>query len=376
MAHADGRGDLESKTDEDAVRTRADYRFERRNGAVLVTGGTRPYSVTVEPLACECEAWTYRRKDGPQNCKHIVWVQDWLREASADPWEKLATKQRDAAIARGQVDVSTAATWRWDGVRDLVGPLLPGELVVIGARAGCGKTTFLLNQVEHLTTSGVPWLYIGQEMAPEQLRRKWAALRLGLDAPAVLRNEWNRLPLGAQAAVDADVLKQTTELVKVAHFADARRVDVAQVQKWTKLAVARGCRVIVLDHIHRMSFTTDGRTLTHEMAEAVRSFKEAAVRHNITVLVAAQLNRPEREGALLSDYLPPPLTALKQTGALEEEADTVLLLHKALKRTATGADLRAVKQGVRPAADVIEPNVMAVRVGKHRLDGAAVDRSM
>jgi replicative DNA helicase len=297
-------------------------------------------------------------------------------DAERRSWDKLAASQREAALARGGLDFSAAPTWPWPSLQKLVGPLLPDELIDVGARTGCGKTTFLLNQLGHLTTCGVPVLYIGQEMAPEQLRRKWAALRLGYDAPAVLRNEWGALPAGAREAVDSDIVKQTTPpLVELAHFADARRVDTEQVRRWTKFAVSRGCRVIILDHIHRMTFSASAADLTRDMGEAVRTAKELAVAHHITFVIAAQLNRPERDAALLGDYMPPPLSALKQTGALEEEADVVLLLHKALKRTTSVGDLKAVRQGVRPMSDVVEPNIMAVRVGKHRLDGGAVDHT-
>jgi len=171
------------------------------------------------------------------------------------------------------------------------------------------------------------------------------------------------------------VVKKTTELVTLAHFSDARRVDVEQMRKWVGFALSRECRVIVLDHIHRMSFGPDAKNLTHDMAEAVRTAKELAVKHSITMILAAQLNRPDRDAALLGDYMPPPVSAFKQTGALEEEADVALLLHKALKRGASAADVRGVRQGQRPMVDVVEQNVMAIRVGKHRLDGGAVDHT-
>jgi len=294
--------------------------------------------------------------------------------ASSNGAAKLAARQRNAALARGGMDFSAAPTWPWPRLYDLAGPMLPGDLVVVGARPGCGKTTVVINAIEHLTAQAVPWLVIGMEMAPEQLRRKWAAFRLGYDAPAVLRNDWGKLPPRAREAVDADVVTQTTELVAVAHFADARRVTVEQMAKWITFAVTHACRVVIVDHIHRMQFGLAANDLTYEMAEAVRTAKELAVKHQITVVLAAELNRPERE--LLADYVPPPLSALKQTGALEEEADVALLLHKTLKRTATAAGLKAARQGLCSTTDVIEPNVMAVRIGKHRLDGSAVDRTV
>ncbi len=286
----------------------------------------------------------------------------------------LAARQRQAALERSAQDHSAAPHWPWRGLDALAGALLPGDLTAVGSRPGQGKTTLFLNQIEYLTKGEMPWLYIGQEMGPEQLRRKWAALRLGYPAAPVLRNEWALLPSGAREAVDGDVMKQTAPpLVDVAHFADARRLDMIGVVKWVQFAASRGCRVVLLDHIHRLQHGLDASALTYETAEAVRACKELAVKHQLVMLVAAQLNRGIRDP--LAEYLPPPLSALKQTGALEEEADVVLLLHKTLKRSATRKELTEVRDGQRAVTEVVEPNVMSVRLGKHRIDGSAVDKT-
>jgi replicative DNA helicase len=286
----------------------------------------------------------------------------------------LAARQRQAALERSAQDHSGAPRWPWTSLHTLAGPLLGGDLVVIGARPGAGKTTFALNAAQHFTECGYPWLYIGQEMAPEQLRRKWSAMRLGYPAPPVLRNEWDELPAGARESVDADVMQQTSPpLVNLAHFADARRLDAMGLVKWVQFAVSRGCRIVILDHIHRLQHGLDASALTYETAEAVRTCKEQAVKHQLTMLVAAQLNRGARDP--VAEYLPPPLSALKQTGALEEEADVALLLHRTLKRSTTRKDLTEVRFGRRPVAEVVESNVMSIRIGKHRLDGAATDRT-
>jgi KaiC/GvpD/RAD55 family RecA-like ATPase len=321
----------------------------------------------LERLAQEAEARGWHDQ--------AVTYREQAAQAGGTSAAALAARQRQAALALGAQDHSQAPLWPWPSVQKLIGSLLAGALIVIGARPGAGKTTFLLNLVEHFARLGIRWLYLGQELAPAQLRRKWAALRLGYPAAPVLRNEWHELPPNAREAVDADVMAQTSPpLVNIAHFGDHRRLDVMALQKWVSFAATEGCRVVVLDHIHRLLFGTDAAALTYETAEAVRTCKELAVKHGVVFLVAAQLNRAERD--VLADYLPPPVSSLKQTGALEEEADTALLLHRAVKRGATVKELKEVRQGQRSVADVADSNVMAVRVGKHRDDGAAVDKTV
>ena len=288
--------------------------------------------------------------------------------------ELLAAHQIKAAFETGRTDYSNALRWQWRDVDDLVGPLLPGELHLVGARTGQGKTTFLMNWMDYLVTKrGIPLLYIGMEMDAAQLRRKWAAWRCGLDAKLVLANQWHRLPDGAQQKIEDDLDWQgSADIMQLAHFSPARRIDIRDLTMWTKWAVDRGCRAVVVDHFHRMQHG-GGEHERQSMSENVRVAKELAVEERVSMVMAAQVNRGSRDE--LDAYYPPPLNALKECGTLEEEADTVLMLHRALKEGGLpkGA-LAAVRAGERSVASVADPNTMGVSVRKCRRDGDAVDR--
>jgi KaiC/GvpD/RAD55 family RecA-like ATPase len=285
---------------------------------------------------------------------------------------ELAAAQQTAALERSAADYSKEPPWPWASLTTLIGPVLPEELIVVGARPGCGKTTFLMNLLESYLLSEVGWVFAGMETSAAQLRRKFAAFRLGLNQAAVLRNQWSALPPDAREQIDADVVLQTTHLTDRAVFLDTPRLDVAEMSRAMEFTARLGCRIFVVDHVHQMAFGGSGDNITYQMGEAVRTAKDLAKTHRLTVILAAELNRPERDQAFLGDYLPPSLSALKQTGALEEAADTVLLLSKALRSTATTEDIRAVRHQQKPLTDIIDANTMAVLVGKHRLDGSAV----
>jgi len=134
------------------------------------------------------------------------------------------------------------------------------------------------------------------------------------------------------------------------------------------------CRYVLLDHIHRLRFTA-GQNPRLALAEATRKLRDLAAREEWVVIVAAQLHRAPSLGGALRDLIPPTMSDLKETGTLEEDAVIGLLLHRVRRPEATPQEIHAVAKGERPVADVLEPNCMAVRVGKHRRRGHVMDHT-
>lgn len=290
-------------------------------------------------------------------------------QGAAVPPSALTARQRQEAVDRLGRDYSKAPHFRWPSLDAHTGALLPGDLDIVGARPSGGKTTLLLYQADYLAKCEVPWLFLGQERDPAELRALWAAQRCGFNSAHVLRHEWDQLPEGARETIERDLLAQTGPgLAELAHFGDARRLTIDSLQSWvTKFAIPAGCRVVILDHLHRLQHGVDGGQLRYEVSEAVCTIKELAVKHDLVMLVAAQLSRGGRD--LLELHYPPPLSSLKESGTIEAEADLVVMLSRALKRNATAQELQEVRQGQRRVEDVEEPGVMQVRVAKNRLTG-------
>lgn len=286
--------------------------------------------------------------------------------------DELAQRQVDEAIAVGNRDYSTRPRFPWTDVHDALGPAIPGDLLILGARTGDGKTTTLLNWCDAMVTSSSPWLYIGMEMSAEQLRRQWAAWRLGLDIQKVLQNRWSELPSGAQEQINDELRWQLSSDVRsIAHFAPGSRIDITTLTNWTKWAVDRGVGVLIVDHFHRMSFE-QGDHARASMSESVRRSKQLAVDHGISMVMAAQVNRGSRSE--LDKYFAPPLNALRECGTLEEEADAVLMLHRALKDGVTRKQLTAVTNGEASVSTVAAPDTIALCIRKNRKNGAVVDK--
>lgn len=268
--------------------------------------------------------------------------------------------------------------WPWASIQALCGPPLPGDLTVIGARPANGKTTVMLGLFDAFVQAGFPTLYIGagSEGPPRDLRRQWAALRCNVPAHLVLENRWDLLPAGSQDRVYSELQRQATDDHHIGLFADlGERLTEAALVEAVKLARrTKDCRYILLDHIHRVRFTA-AQALRGALSETTRWLRDMAARYEWSVIVAAQLHRASNVHGTLRDLIPPVMSDLKETGTLEEDAVVGLLLHRVKRVEATPQQVHAVSRGERPIGDVLEPDCMAVRIGKHRRRGHVMDHT-
>lgn len=277
----------------------------------------------------------------------------------------LADSQYKEAMEELNRDDSTQPGFHWRSAINMVGPLLPGHLWSIGARPANGKTTFMLNTFDALVAGGFPTIYLTTEMKAEEMRRIWAGMKLGYDTSAVLEKRWADLPNDARKQIQDQLEWQTYEVADVGLFVDLPRLDRDHIAEALRAyALAAGYKFVIVDHIHRWQ-PRDPAQKTAELASAVQGLKGTAVKHGLTVLLAAQINRGLDRSAL-AEFLPPPLAGLQQTSALEQESNVVLMLHRQRKKDATIAMAKEVAMGQRDVTDLIEPDIMCVAVAKHR----------
>lgn len=276
----------------------------------------------------------------------------------------------------------------WPDVASLTGPLLPGQMWVVGARTGQGKTTFLLNLINGLLTHGSGFarvVYFCTETPASEIRCVWAAQRLGFPVDAVLENRWR----DCSRALSADealaqfheelIYLSSPQVAQACAFVDVPRLDAEHLKPALKSYVVdasevnEGYCVVIIDHIHRWA-VQNVEAMTAELAQVVRRLKGLSAEKRFTTILAAQCNRPT-DRTPTAEFLAPPLASLKQSGALEEEANVVALLHRARRPDVTHEEIRAVAEGRKDAKDLIEPGIMCVTIGKHRTRNHNVGRT-
>lgn len=267
-------------------------------------------------------------------------------------------------------------TYPWASLRDVAGPMLPGRLYLVSARTGSGKTLFIRALLEH-------WLYAAEptpvalwatETAPEEVMRSLAAARLGVHPARIEEGDFSHVDGGERTFRDT-VADLTLALCssgeghrKPLWLYGSPRPRVADIRRALKGFAESGGRVFVVDHLLRLAM--DQRDMFAEVSAAIRDIKQIAQDFGLVGIVTSQQGRATGGGDRLAWFAPPDLSALKGSGALEEEADAVLFLHRVLRDDLTDAMIADIRRGKKPLKDAIDPTLMGVAVGKSRVDGS------
>ncbi len=210
------------------------------------------------------------------------------------------------------------------GLRDLdalTGGFQPQDLIIIAARPSIGKTAIALNIADHvaLTFRG-PVLFVSLEMGRKALAERAACARSGVDS-SKLRNGI-RLN-GPDAERFARALLDLDEAPL--YIDDTACQGVLQI-----IATARGLRLrhkieaVFIDYIQLVDAENARDSRQEQVAKVSRRLKALARDLNIPVIAMSQLNR---ESERREDHRPR-LSDLRESGALEQDADKVILLHR------------------------------------------------
>jgi replicative DNA helicase len=195
-----------------------------------------------------------------------------------------------------------------------------GDLVIIAARPSMGKTSLVLNIAQHVAVQ--PDLTVGffsLEMSKESLFIRLLTSEAQIDS--------HRLMSGHIA--DRDYSRISHALEKLSSMRlfidDTANIGVLEMRaKSRRLQAEHGLSLIVVDYIQLMSARGRYENRTLELASISRSLKGLAKELNVPIVVLSQLSRaPESR----SDHRPQ-LSDLRESGALEQDADVVVLIYR------------------------------------------------
>ena len=199
----------------------------------------------------------------------------------------------------------------------LKGGLAPGELVVLAARPGMGKTALAGCLSVETARAGHPVLFISREVKDETVAARILAREARIDSRIFrqgIEHAPNILPKVQRAQDQLDALPLMIVEKSIAPMTprEVRRIAKSM----------GGVGLIVVDYLQLMEADTKSNSREREVAEMSRSFKQLALDCNCPVLLLSQLNRE-------SDKLDkePSLSNLRESGAIEQDADIVLFLH-------------------------------------------------
>jgi replicative DNA helicase len=221
--------------------------------------------------------------------------------------------------------------------------LQPGDLDLIGARSSTGKTSLATEMMRHIAVRcGRPVGLFSLEMSAGSIGSRLLIAQAQIDGHRLLGgvlpdSDWARVSSALSVLAAASIHIDATANITLAEMrARARR-----------LRAEHGLSLLVLDYIQLMNGGTQ-RTETRnlELAAISRGLKALAKELEVPVVVLSQLNRATeaRPGGR------PQLADLRDCGALEQDADVVLLLHR--------------EELYKPSAD--NRGIVEVIIAKHR----------
>lgn len=197
------------------------------------------------------------------------------------------------------------------------GGFAPGTINVFAARTGKGKTTLAVNFLHTAATAGYRCAYFTVEMLTGEILQKLMSLAGGING--------TKLRIGDMTAADFDRFWDAQRRLydKPIWFDDSTGASFEAMERAVhRLKRQGGLDLIVVDYIQQ--FHLEGRwKSTYERLTAVsHALKQMANRERVAVVALAQLNREAEKGEVQPDAI-----HIKDSGAIEQDSDLVVLIH-------------------------------------------------
>jgi len=196
--------------------------------------------------------------------------------------------------------------------------LQPSDLIIVAGRPSMGKSALALGMAEYAAvTAKIPVAVFSLEMSNEQLAQRLLCSHARVDAHKVrtgylATSDWPRLTAAAGKLSDSPLFIDDTPGISVMELrAKARR-----------LKMRHNIQLIILDYLQLMRGSGGIESRQQEISEISRSLKALARELNVPVVAISQLSRAVESR---TDHRPQ-LSDLRESGAIEQDADLVVLI--------------------------------------------------
>jgi replicative DNA helicase len=252
--------------------------------------------------------------------KKPQWASDILAQAFKDPdrswYEELQIRQE---MARKGSKVLTGYPTHYQDIDKLFDGFQKGHLTIIGARPGVGKTSFMLNLVDRQLTKNnlIPGIF-SLEMTALEIVQKMIFIRARQDHRSATRGQIN----GDQFQECLAAGKSFNE--RNALFDDTSGITLPVLTNKVKYWVdSFNMNILFIDYLQLIAATDPKKSKYEQITEISQQLKVLAKTANIPIVCLAQLNR----GAVATKDTTPRISDLRDSGAIEQDADEIFLLH-------------------------------------------------
>jgi replicative DNA helicase len=278
-----------------------------RTASRVMQTGTN-FSGDVEAFLAEVEASFFKLTAQSKNNKMIS-----LKEAL---YENLKELERPAR-AKGEI---TGVSTGFNALDVRLLGLQPGQLVIMAARPGMGKTALALNwAVAAAKQTNQAVAVFSYEMMYAELSMRLLASEACVDARKLKTKDFNEMDL---RAISGAIQKLSNLKLYINDNGATNLIDIRSYCR--KLKAEQGLAMIVIDYLQLMPMHVKKQNREQEIAELSRGLKMMASELGIPVVALSQLNR---SAAARTDRRPQ-LQDLRESGSLEQDANIVVLIHR------------------------------------------------
>jgi replicative DNA helicase len=201
------------------------------------------------------------------------------------------------------------------------------DLVIIAARPAMGKTAFVLSMAKNIAVNfKKPVAVFSLEMSNVQLVNRLIINVCEIEGEKIKNGrlaqyEWEQLDKKINNLYDAPIFIDDTPSLSIFEFRTKAR----------RLVREENVQLIIIDYLQLMNAGGSGfGNREQEVSIISRSLKGLAKELNIPIIALSQLNRAveSRSGANMADSKRPQLSDLRESGAIEQDADMVCFIHR------------------------------------------------
>ncbi len=199
----------------------------------------------------------------------------------------------------------------------------PSDMIILAARPSVGKTAFVLTMARNMAVDhNIPVAFFSLEMASKQLVKRLMISETGLPADKIKggrkleQYEWEQLNDRLSALSKAPLYIDDTAGLSIYEFRSKAR----------RLVASAGVKMIIIDYLQLMTGPPELKGMREQEVSAIsRSLKAIAKELDVPILALSQLSRAvETRGGAKR----PQLSDLRESGAIEQDADIVMFIHR------------------------------------------------
>ena len=196
----------------------------------------------------------------------------------------------------------------------------PGQLIILAARPGMGKTSLALNiAINSVAETGLPIGVFSLEMMAHELSFRLLSSSAKVDSKKLKTKEFLDTDLRS-------IYRAVKELSGYPIFINDKGVNIFDIQsQCRKIKDEQGLGLVVIDYLQLMNSHTKNPSREQQIAEISRGLKEMAKELECPVFCLSQLNRgvESRPGNKR-----PNVSDLRESGAIEQDADVVMMIYR------------------------------------------------